>query len=338
MAERSDLRSLVTAAEQAAASGDYAAAETMLREVAAIQEASLGSQHPDLANTLNNLGIVSEIVGKPEDAEQFFRRACAIAATSLEPSHPFVATSRKNLEDFCEARGKPVDVEAPPPVDAAPTVEEDPTPRVEIPEPPIPSTAIGEPPPLGMGLRPIVFPLAAAIVLLVVAMAIWLRPGDPGTRPGTINPTPAPDTSPPKPPPAPATSATPDPPSVSKPIPSRSSGPASPGAVSVSEVAICRELTTGSQWRCTAAVSPVEPSTLFFYTRVKSATDRVVEHRWYRGDRLMKSIDRPVRANPTEGYRTYSRTTVDAKGGGEWRVEVKTKDGTVIHEERFTVR
>ena len=34
----------------------------------------------------------------------------------------------------------------------------------------------------------------------------------------------------------------------------------------------------------------------------------------------------------------YSRTTVDAKGGGDWRVEVKTKDGTLIHEERFTVR
>ena len=290
------------AAEQAAASGDYAAAETMLREVAAIQEASLGSEHPDLANTLNNLGIVSEIVGKPEDAEQFFRRACAIAATSLEPSHPFVATSRKNLEDFCRAR-----------------------------------TAIVEQPPPGVGLRRLVVPLAAAVVLLVVALMIW-RPDDPGTHPGTINPTPAPDTSPPKPAPAPATSATPDPPPVSKPTPSRVGGPAGTGAVSVSEVAICRELTTGSRWRCTPAVSPVEPSTLFFYTRVKSATDRVVEHRWIRGDRLMKSIDRPVRASPADGYRTYSRTTVDAKGGGDWRVEVRTKDGTLIHEERFTVR
>jgi outer membrane biosynthesis protein TonB len=338
MAESSDLRTLLTAAEQAAASGDYAAAETLLREVAAIQEASLGSQHPDLANTLNNLGIVSEIVGKPEDAEQFFRRACAIAATSLEPSHPFVATSRKNLEDFCEARGKPVDVEAPAPVDAAPPVVQEPTPRVEIPEPPIPPTAIVEPPPPGMGLRRLVFPVAAAVVLLVVAMAIWLRPGDPGTRSGTINPTPPPETSPPTPAPAPATSATPNPPPVSKPIPSRSSEPASTGAVSVTEVAICRELTTGSRWRCTPAVSPVEPSTLFFYTRVKSATDRVVEHRWYRGNHLMKSIDRPVRANPTDGYRTYSRTTVDANGGGDWRVELKTKDGTLIHEERFTVR
>src|SRR5262245_5385541 len=157
MPEHSELGPLLTAAEQAAASGDYAAAETMLREAAAMQEASLGPRHPDLANTLNNLGIVSEIVGKPEDAEQFFRHACAIAATSLEPSHPFVATSRKNLEEFCKARGKAVDVE-------------EPTPRVEIPEPPIPDTVIVEPPLRGLGLRRIVIPLAAAVVLLVVAM------------------------------------------------------------------------------------------------------------------------------------------------------------------------
>ena len=337
MAEPSELSSLLTAAEQAAASGNHAAAETLLREAAAIQEASLGPQHPDLANTLNNLGIVSEIVGKPDDAEHFFRRACAIAATSLEPSHPFVATSRKNLEEFCKAGGRSVDEEAPVPVGVSPTLVEKPAPRVEIP-PPIQHSAAVEPPPPGIGVRRIAVPLAAAIVLFVVAMAIWLRPSDPETRPGTNNPAPVPDTSPSKPAPAPGTSAQPDPPSVSKPIPSRSGGLASTGAVSVSEVAICRELTTGSQWRCTPAVSPVEPSTLFFYTRVKSATDRVVEHRWYRGDRLVKSIDRPVRANATDGYRTYSRTTVDANGGADWRVEVRSKDGTLIHEERFTVR
>jgi hypothetical protein len=332
-------RSLLEAAEQAAASGDYTAAEAKLREAAAIQEASLGSQHPDLANTLNNLGIVSEIVGKPEDAEQFFRRACAIAATSLEPSHPFVATSRKNLEDFCTARGKPVDVEVPAPAEAAPATVEEPAPRVESPEPAVTRTAIVEPPLLDTGVRRIVIPLAA-VVLVAGAMAIWLRSGDPGPRPDPIGPAPAPapaqESSPSKPAPAPVTSGTPNPPAVPKPAPSRSSGPASAGAVSVSEAALCRDLTAG--WRCTPAVSPVEPSTLFFYTRVKSATDRIVEHRWYRGNRLAKSIDRSVRANPTEGYRTYSRTTVDAKGGRDWRVEVRTKEGVLLHEERFTVR
>ena len=113
MPERRDLRSVLDAAEQAAAAGDYASAEQLLREAASLQEASLGPLHPDLANTLNNLGVVCEMTEKPVDAEQCFRRACAIATEVLRPDHPFVATSRKNLEDFCEARGKTVDPPTP---------------------------------------------------------------------------------------------------------------------------------------------------------------------------------------------------------------------------------
>ena len=110
MPETREPRSVIDAAEQAAAAGDYASAEQLLREAALLQEASLGPLHPDLANTLNNLGVVCEITEKPVDAEQFFRRASAIATAVLEPDHPFVATSRKNLEDFCAARGIAVDL------------------------------------------------------------------------------------------------------------------------------------------------------------------------------------------------------------------------------------
>jgi Tetratricopeptide repeat len=109
MPETREPRSVVDAAERAAAAGDYASAEHLLREAALLQEASLGPLHPDLANTLNNLGVVCEIMDKPSDAERCFRRACAIATAALEPNHPFVATSRKNLEDFCAARGKAPD-------------------------------------------------------------------------------------------------------------------------------------------------------------------------------------------------------------------------------------
>src|SRR5258705_5545980 len=109
MPETREPQSVIDEAEQAASAGDYAAAEQLLREAALLQEASLGPLHPDLANTLNNLGVVCEITEKPDDAEACFRRACAIASSALEPDHPFVGTSRKNLEDFCAARGKAVD-------------------------------------------------------------------------------------------------------------------------------------------------------------------------------------------------------------------------------------
>jgi hypothetical protein len=44
-----------------------------------------------------------------------------------------------------------------------------------------------------------------------------------------------------------------------------------------------------------------------------------------------------VLASPTEGYRTYSRYVVTA-GAAEWRVEARTSDGTLLHEEKFVVR
>jgi hypothetical protein len=138
MPDTPDIQSVVEAAERAAASGDYATAEVRLREAARLQEASLGPHHPDLANTLNNLGVVCEITGKPEDAEQCLREAWTIATAVLPPDHPFVATSRKNLEDFCAARGKAID--GPPPRPA------EPPPPPARPSPP-PAAAVEQPAP-----------------------------------------------------------------------------------------------------------------------------------------------------------------------------------------------
>ena len=115
MPEPRDPRSIIEAAEQAAAAGNYAAAEELLREAALLQESSLGLLHPDLANTLNNLGVVCERTDNPVDAEDCFRRAVAIATAVLPQDHPFVATSRKNLRDFCEARGIAVMMATSPP-------------------------------------------------------------------------------------------------------------------------------------------------------------------------------------------------------------------------------
>src|SRR5262249_36374858 len=104
---------------QAAAAGNYSSAEELLREAAALQEQTLGPDHPDLAHTLNNLGVVCEITDNPIDAEHYFRRACTIATATLAPDHPFDVTSSKNLHDFCAARGRSVELRPSPPEIAA---------------------------------------------------------------------------------------------------------------------------------------------------------------------------------------------------------------------------
>ena len=77
---------------------------------------------------------------------------------------------------------------------------------------------------------------------------------------------------------------------------------------------------------------------MFFYTQVKSATATTIEHRWYQGDRLRQAVQLRIHANPGAGYRTYSRNTINRERAGDWRVELRSADGTVLHEERFTVR
>ena len=98
---------------------------------------------------------------------------------------------------------------------------------------------------------------------------------------------------------------------------------------------VCRNLfPTGAEWRCDAAGPTLDATRATYYTRVASGRDVVIEHRWYQGDRLHQRVPFRIRANPN-GFRTYSRRTV---ASGEWKVELRTEDGALLHEERFTVR
>ena len=365
MPDTRDPQSVITAAEQAAVGGDYASAERLLREAAELQEASLGPMHPELANTLNNLGVVYEVTEKPDEAERCFRRASEIATAVLPPDHPFVATSRQNLDDFLKTRVKPADAPIPPliPPPAASTpprpavtraAESDHTEPVEA--APQPSTWKEPPPvPARTSALAITIGLVLAAVLLAAFLAtrLWSR-GDraPQSTPATVS---APATAPaersteelqkPAPPaPAPvepAHSAAPKAASTSEPgrtDRTKSAAIAKPPPL-VADVQLCRDLETGGpasgKWKCNPPSQPVTAGRLVFYTRVKSPTDATVQHRWYRGDRLRKSVDLAIRANPGDGYRTFSRNTVVS---GEWRVELRTRDGVLLHEERFTVR
>lgn len=341
MPEARELRSVIEAAEQAASAGDYVSAELNLREAAALQETQLGPFHPDLANTLNNLGVVYERANSPAEAELCYRRAYAIATKAHAPNHPLVITSRKNLEDFCEARGRPFDRSTVPPE------------RVPRRKPDTFS-------------RPIVVGVTGALgfAILLIA-AFWVRSSGPDESSPGPTPRPAqsheqvPESTPIKSSPPQQELTTEATASVPREIDSsvaRGSGesvapessrsvagerraPATPVPVvtAMAEAQLCRRLST-TDWRCDPVSSPVAPGRLFFYTRVKAAQDTTIEHRWYHEDRLRQSVELRVRASPGSGYRTYTRQTVTAENAGNWRVELRTKDGSLLYEERFVVR
>jgi hypothetical protein len=387
MAEPDRVQAVLDAAEGAAAAKDFTAAERLLREAIQLQEADLGPDHPDLANTLNNLGVLCEMAGRPTEAEGCYRRAYEIAAATLPSDHPYVTTSRDNLTEFCTARGKPLDLPLPvrpapsaapleppqtePPLAAelSPAVEPAPivaTPQV-VPIPPVVEAPAAVPSPRNnppaAGSFGISTPLAIAVVALVVLLLVVfvLRTSDPGgSAPDTVTSTNA-VPSPPERPAAPETSASPAPPppaastadpkpSSSTPVPAvpapggnkpergASANRGAPPGLVVATALLCQRFAPrGSpDWQCDPARGPVSRGTLVFYTRIRSARPVAVQHRWYRGEVLHQSVSLDVSANQVAGYRTYSRYTVPQSGS--WRVELRTRDGALLHEERFEVR
>jgi hypothetical protein len=343
MPEARELRSVIEAAEQAASVGDYVTAELNLREAAALQETQLGPFHTDLANTLNNLGVIYERADSPAEAELCYRRAYAIATMALAPDHPFVATSRKNLEDFCKARGRPFQRSA--------VRRERPATRT----------------PVGRSSRPILVSAVGAVgfAMLVVAV-LWFRSSVPDesspasrTQPSPQYQEPAPERVPVEPNREPQEAAAEGntlvprngdssivrgggrsvAPESNRPVTRESRTPATsaPVVVTIAEAHLCSRLST-TDWRCDPVSSPVDAGLLFFYTRVKASNNTTVQHRWYHEDRLRQSVELRIQVNAVSGYRTYTRRTVSADNIGNWRVEVRAQDGSILHEERFVVR
>jgi len=365
---------MLDAAEAAANSGDLASADDLLQRVARIQEAELGPLHPDLANTLNNLAIVAETTGRMGDAERFYRGAVAVASASLPADDSQVVSSRQNLEAFCRDHGVSIDAPAAvapalgrPKLqssavagyDVAPdaktlttveTVQAAPRPSVtSFPAPrrspevssPSPSAPIRASRPRGA--------IVIGVAVLVVVMILVMRPWSSRNTPQPVS------TTQPAPPrtaePAPAQQPAVPPPSEqtqpSKAAPSRDANAHvtdTPDARARSTTAtmtlvtsqLCQTFSTaGAAWRCNPVAKSAAPGPIVLYTRVRSPRDAVVIHQWYRGNTLRKSARLAVRANSTDGYRTYSRQTVHA--GEEWRVEVRTADGDVLYEQRVTV-
>ena len=346
MPELRDARSIIENAEQAAAAGNYSSAEELLREAAALQEQTLGPHHPDLANTLNNLGVVCEMTDNPIDAEHYFRRAYRIATATLALDHPFVVTSRKNLHDFCAARGRPAELRPSRPEVAA--WLEAPAQRAAPPRESSTSAKKHDvtPIPRKRSLRPFALGALGGVALLVILM--MTRPRDSRTEetkspPGTAI-APARETSTPSPTPPPAEpTAGPQPTAKPQPTPSEADAvSARPNTLMRSAptpTVVTAQLCTALRaWRCEAADSQVPPGPMFFYTQVKSATATTIEHRWYQGDRLRQAVQLRIEANPGAGYRTYSRTTVSSEPVDGWRVELRSRDGAVLHEVHFTVR
>lgn len=72
-------------------------ARLMLEAVLATEQAQLGPDHPDLAYTLNTLGVLADAQERHDDALELYQRALDIRSAALPVGHPATATVLANM-------------------------------------------------------------------------------------------------------------------------------------------------------------------------------------------------------------------------------------------------
>ncbi len=77
--------------------GKYDRAVVVAKIALEVAEKNVGSNHPDVATSLNNLALLYKTQGQYAPAEPLYKRALAINEKALGPDHPHVANSLENL-------------------------------------------------------------------------------------------------------------------------------------------------------------------------------------------------------------------------------------------------
>jgi Tfp pilus assembly protein PilF len=85
--------------------GAYAQARPLYERALALREKRLGPEHPETAETLNNLAVLFLDEGDNEAARPLFERALAINEKALGAEHPATATTLNNLAQLLRDQG-----------------------------------------------------------------------------------------------------------------------------------------------------------------------------------------------------------------------------------------
>ncbi len=86
---------------------DLANALTHARSSLALHEKALGPEHPDVAASLNNLGILLAETGEYQQAKEYYQRSLAIYGKVLGAGHPTIAQILNNLSISLLGLGEP---------------------------------------------------------------------------------------------------------------------------------------------------------------------------------------------------------------------------------------
>jgi hypothetical protein len=328
------LNNLAIVAEK---TGRYEDAETYYRRAAALAAAALGPDDPMVAETRQNLEDFCSARGLPLSPPVAKMRPSPnpLPARRTVPPAP-VPEATTTPAVTASARPTPIPPVSTPPVPTRPAPSAPDLPAIP---------AANAPHDPAVPSRTWLWATLGVVLLLIAAFFVMRSrtPQDPAEAPATESaPHPAepersaPAQSPPASPrdQAQGPAAQPrDQRGAATPPPARG---ASAEGVTVTHAELCRTFSTRrGAWQCTPAGDVVAPGPLVLYTRIATPRQAAITHHWYRGETSRQSVRLTVHPNGTAGYRTYTRQTVTP---GEWRVEVRSAAGDLLHETRFTVR
>lgn len=91
--------------------GQYDGAIVVAGNALEVAMGNVGPDHPEVATSLNILGLLYKLKGQYAEAEPFFKRALAMKEKVFGPNHPALGTSLENLAELYEATGRQVEAE-----------------------------------------------------------------------------------------------------------------------------------------------------------------------------------------------------------------------------------
>lgn len=352
-------------------SGEVAEAGRCYERAHAIAAAGLPPDDPIVRVSQENLAAYYQAYGRTGSATPDAAIAASTESPGLDDFAPAPPSPAPSAEVPPARPSRPAPPPATPPdtPQLSRTVERPPRPSAPLVE----SAAMPRGPRQTPASRPPwVRPALIAVtgLLLFALAAIWRAASDAPASPGgvsveaTVEPsapeatvappaTPAPAVEPEQaaaePERAPAAEsdravAEPEPAPAAEPVRTPAERPGSPaprdandqGAPGVVEANVCRTLSrAGGVWSCEPIDNPTAVGAVSYYTRIRSARDIVVGHRWSHDGRVVRVSRLRIGANPSAGYRTFTR---QALRPGEWAVALIGPDDRVLHEQRFVVR
>jgi hypothetical protein len=85
----------------------------------------------------------------------------------------------------------------------------------------------------------------------------------------------------------------------------------------------------------TASTFTADVGRLYVFTKLATTeADTSITHVWHLGDKELATVKLPVRGPQ---WRTYSSKTVGPTQKGDWRVDVKTANNSLLETVRFKV-